>query len=279
MGRALLRELSHRASLLRSLSSAQGSSSVFSRHFQTGNGNNNPFDSVNGFERGLLGNLGSNEDSSFFRKLDRTDQAYQRSNFNPNTGNSNSSFLGGLGSSFDSSFDSLDDGMDEKLEQSAKDFKYTDEIYEDDYSFRPDVNFVDKGTYDVKDLDLTKPAAQRFKPRLTFETTTAEVLKKADFRNVRFLANFLTEAGIIIKRSQTKISAKAQRKVAREIKTARALGLMPFTTMGTKPFVFGRSMRDDDDEFEYDAFDEGELESDTGLGGDVEPLAPVEPGV
>ncbi|OMO58109.1 Ribosomal protein S18 [Corchorus capsularis] len=36
------------------------------------------------------------------------------------------------------------------------------------------------------------------------------------------------------RRSSTGISAKAQRKLAREIKTIRAFGLMPFTTMGTK---------------------------------------------
>ncbi|XP_077237859.1 uncharacterized protein LOC143879386 [Tasmannia lanceolata] len=51
--------------------------------------------------------------------------------------------------------------------------------------------------------------------------------------NVRFLANFLTEPGISIKRSQTRISAKAQRKVGRMIKIARAFGLMPFTMMVT----------------------------------------------
>ncbi|XP_077237856.1 uncharacterized protein LOC143879384 isoform X3 [Tasmannia lanceolata] len=49
--------------------------------------------------------------------------------------------------------------------------------------------------------------------------------------NVRFRANFLTEPGIIIKRSQTRSSAKAQRKVGRMIKIARAFGLMPFTMM------------------------------------------------
>ncbi|CAJ1972294.1 unnamed protein product [Sphenostylis stenocarpa] len=52
---------------------------------------------------------------------------------------------------------------------------------------------------------------------------------------------------------QTGISAKAQRKVAREIKTARAFGLMPFTTMGTKSFIFGRTMKNLDEDFEYES--------------------------
>lgn len=54
---------------------------------------------------------------------------------------------------------------------------------------------------------------------------------------------------------QTGISAKAQRKMAREIKTARAFGLMPFTTMGTKSFVYGKSMQNLDKDYEYKVFD------------------------
>lgn len=54
---------------------------------------------------------------------------------------------------------------------------------------------------------------------------------------------------------QTGISAKAQRKVAREIKTARAFGLMPFTTMGTKSFVFGETMENLDKDFKYVTYD------------------------
>ncbi|KAK6923410.1 Ribosomal protein S18 [Dillenia turbinata] len=120
----------------------------------------------------------------------------------------------------------------------------------------------------VNDLDLTKPGVRKSYKRAEFSTTTEEVLRKADFRNVRFLAKFLTEAGIIIKRSQTGISAKAQRKVAREIKTARAFGLLPFTTMGTKAFVFGRTMENLEEDYEYTTYDnsstapdaEGDLE-------------------
>jgi len=44
---------------------------------------------------------------------------------------------------------------------------------------------------------------------------------------------------------QSRLSAKAQRKVVREIKTARVLGLMPFTSMGQAPFRFMRSRLDD----------------------------------
>ncbi|KAK1318658.1 Uncharacterized protein QJS10_CPB04g01314 [Acorus calamus] len=72
------------------------------------------------------------------------------------------------------------------------------------------------------------------------------------FKNVRFLANFITKSGIIIKRRKTGISAKAQRKVAREIKTARAFGLMPFTTMGMKTFIFGKMMEDTEENYEFD---------------------------
>ncbi|KAK9280689.1 hypothetical protein L1049_014387 [Liquidambar formosana] len=152
----------------------------------------------------------------------------------------------------DDSFNSLSDGMDGKLKKAARYFEYdSDEIAQDDYTFRPDMTFHTGMTYEPKDLDLRKPGVRKPFKRPEFEVTTEEVLRKADFRNVRFLANFLTDAGIIIKRSKTKISAKAQRKVAREIKTARAFGLMPFTTMGTKSFVFGKTMEALGEDFEY----------------------------
>ncbi|XP_008776399.2 uncharacterized protein LOC103696518 [Phoenix dactylifera] len=209
-------------------------------------------ESADEFERRLFGDIENSPNTdSFYRKLDKLEKAHGRSNVGSKMHDGgHSQFLDGLGGSFDT----LSDGMDEKLKKAARTFVYSDEIHNEDYSFRPDVKFLPGMNYTPRDLDLTKPGVPKSFKRAEFQTTTQEVLRKADFRNVRFLSNFITEAGIIIKRSQTRISAKAQRKVAREIKTARAFGLMPFTTMGTKPFVFGRNMKDEDEDYEFGTY-------------------------
>jgi len=71
--------------------------------------------------------------------------------------------------------------------------------------------------------------------------------------------------------SQTRISAKAQRKIAREIKTARAFGLMPFTTMGRRPFIFGRSAEEHYSEEEYFGFVKQKDDEPVEDNGDAEP--------
>ncbi|CAL5424592.1 unnamed protein product [Camellia sinensis] len=233
----------------------------------------NSFESSDDFERRIFGDIpgSGSKSNSFYQKLDRIEKAHDRSGLGSkfNFGK-RSEFLDGL----DESFNTLSDGMDGKLKKAATYFEYDpEEIAKDDYAFRPDVTFRPGTTYDTKDLDLKKPGVRKPFRRNEFEVTSEEVLRKADFRvsifgssislncgipgfcNVRFLANFITEAGIIIKRNKTKISAKAQRKVAREIKTARAFGLMPFTTMGTKQFIFGKTMEDLDEDYEYDTYD------------------------
>ncbi|KAL3718927.1 hypothetical protein ACJRO7_003956 [Eucalyptus globulus] len=202
------------------------------------------------FEQRIFGGFSGidSKTESFFQKFDRIDKAGSGSGLNGDS----SRMLEGL----TDSFSTLSDGMDGRLKKEAMYFPFDwDEVEQDDYAFRPDMKFLPGMKYDVKDLDLKKPGVRKFPKRREFEVTTAEVLRKADFRNVRFLANFITAAGIIIKRSSTRISAKAQRKVAREIKTARAFGLMPFTTMGTKSFVFGKTMENLDEDYEYEAFE------------------------
>ncbi|CAN4109655.1 unnamed protein product [Withania somnifera] len=220
----------------------------------------NSFESAEDFERRILGDSTGNWSSSnsFFRKLDMAEKAYDRS------GN-RSSILDGL----DESFNTLSDGMDDKLKEAARYFEFNpDEVEKDNYSYRADMTFWPRNTYELKDLDLRKPGVRKPKKRDEFETTTEEVLRKADFRNVRFLANFITEAGILHKRSKTGISAKAQRKIAREIKTARVFGLMPFTTKETKQFVFGRTMEDLDADCEYEMYDSNFVNTEA----DREPL-------
>ncbi|CAN4118314.1 unnamed protein product [Withania somnifera] len=212
------------------------------------------FESAEDFERRIFGNSTGNRpnSNSFFRKLDKAEKAYDRSGPGSTFSSGNRSILDGLYESVNT----LSDGMDDKLKEAARYFEFDpDEVEKEDYSYRADMTFWPGNNYELKDLDLRKPGVRKPKKSYEFETTSEEVLRKADFRNVRFLANFITEAGILHKRSKTGISAKAQRKIAREIKTARAFGLMPFTTMGTKQFIFGRTMEDLDADYEYEMYD------------------------
>ncbi|OEL35311.1 hypothetical protein BAE44_0003676 [Dichanthelium oligosanthes] len=299
---ALRRSLPRRASLRSALSCHRPPAAIdFCRSFQSGDGKTG--ETLEEFEKRMFRSNGLDE-GSLYRKLDRVENTSKRygmgsgpmggfggfgdrSSSGPMGGfgdRNSSGSMGGFGGFGDrsssgslGSFDSLNDGMSETLGNVARNFQMDDDDEEEDwddedFDFRPDVDFRRGSTYNVRDLDLKRPAAAKNPPRPQFETTTKEVLRKADFRNVRFLANFLTEAGIIIKRSQTRISAKAQRKIAREIKTARAFGLMPFTTMGRRPFIFGRSAEEhySDEEYGFDFVKQNDGRPDED-NGDAEP--------
>ncbi|KAL2898739.1 30S ribosomal protein S18 [Bienertia sinuspersici] len=237
---------------------------VFFSHGNDENKNANASgESVNDFESRIFGGLDDvGSSNSFYRRLDRIEKARY--------GQGNDSYVGGQDMfGLDGSHTSLLDGMEGRLKDAAKYFEFNpDEITQEDYTFRTDMNFKSGMTYTPEDLNLQKPGVWKPSKRAEFQVTTEEVLKKADFRNVRFLANFLTEAGIIIKRSKTGISAKAQRKVAREIKIARAFGLLPFTTMGTKQYIFGKTMEDLDEDFQLDG-----SESQAGADDTQDPVA------
>ena len=51
---------------------------------------------------------------------------------------------------------------------------------------------------------------------------------KFDYKDVTLLKQFITERGKIIGRSRTGLTAKQQRQLARAIKRARILALLPF---------------------------------------------------
>lgn len=238
------------ANNVRSLSSAS-----FLENWSNRQRNPNSFDNSDELERRLFDRSGSSS-SPFDRTLDRARRARQGLGSMGGNGFDNEYDNIVLSDDepdgLDENFDTLADGVDGKLKKAARYFEMDDdEVEQEDYTFRADVERKRGDKIDMQDLDLRRPAVRKPFKREKFEVTTEEVLRKADFRNVRFLAQFLSEAGTIVNRHQTKISAKAHRKLAREIKTARALGLMPFTTMGTKAFIFGKSMVDTAEDFEY----------------------------
>lgn len=62
-------------------------------------------------------------------------------------------------------------------------------------------------------------------------TSNPELVKLIDYKNAEFLKNFLTERGKILPSRISGNSAHYQRMLAREIKKARVMGLLPYTAM------------------------------------------------
>ena len=54
-------------------------------------------------------------------------------------------------------------------------------------------------------------------------------LDDIDFKNVSMLSRFIDRRGRILSRRKTRVSAKMQRRIEREIKRARHLALLPYT--------------------------------------------------
>lgn len=54
------------------------------------------------------------------------------------------------------------------------------------------------------------------------------------YKNYEFLSQFLTERGMIKSRKLTGLCSKHHRQLAKNIKRARHLGLLPFTTISAK---------------------------------------------
>lgn len=58
---------------------------------------------------------------------------------------------------------------------------------------------------------------------------TAEGITEVDYKDLLTLKNYVTETGKIVPSRITGTSAKYQRKLARAVKRARALALLPYT--------------------------------------------------
>lgn len=59
-------------------------------------------------------------------------------------------------------------------------------------------------------------------------------LEDIDYKNIGLLSRFLDRRGRILSRRKTRVSAKVQRKIVREIKRARHLALLPYTADQTR---------------------------------------------
>jgi small subunit ribosomal protein S18 len=59
-------------------------------------------------------------------------------------------------------------------------------------------------------------------------------LEYVDYKDVEFLKQFINEQGKILPRRITGVSAKTQRHIARAIKRARHLALLPFVAEAVK---------------------------------------------
>ncbi|MEM7532018.1 MAG: 30S ribosomal protein S18 [Chloroflexota bacterium] len=50
-----------------------------------------------------------------------------------------------------------------------------------------------------------------------------------DYKNIKLLGQFVDRQGRILSRRKTRVSAKVQRRVAKEVKRARHVALLPYT--------------------------------------------------
>ncbi|MCS7262232.1 MAG: 30S ribosomal protein S18 [Aquificaceae bacterium] len=70
-------------------------------------------------------------------------------------------------------------------------------------------------------MDTVKKSAKKSCP-------FCEAKRDPSYKNYEELRRFMTERGKILSRRQTGVCAKHQRMLAREIKRARQLGLLPY---------------------------------------------------
>jgi small subunit ribosomal protein S18 len=69
----------------------------------------------------------------------------------------------------------------------------------------------------------------RFYRRRKFCRFTAEGVTEIDYKDLELLKNYITETGKIVPSRITGTSAKYQRQLARAVKRARFLALLPYT--------------------------------------------------
>lgn len=72
-------------------------------------------------------------------------------------------------------------------------------------------------------------SASRFFRRKKYCRFTVEGITEIDYKDINLLKNYITETGKIVPSRITGTSAKYQRQLAKAIKRARFLALLPYT--------------------------------------------------
>lgn len=113
------------------------------------------------------------------------------------------------------------DGLSIKLERiSQSRIYYPGQSYETD-DLAPRERFETEKAYSV--TQRTRRAPVRGK------AIDKQLLETLDFRNARLLSQFVSETGKILPKRKTGLSAKVHRKMAKQVKVSRVMGIMPFT--------------------------------------------------
>lgn len=68
------------------------------------------------------------------------------------------------------------------------------------------------------------------KPQHIAYQSSPNAYEEIDYKNAEFIKTFMTPQGKIASGSQTGMNARSQRKLAREVKRARILAIVPFVT-------------------------------------------------
>ena len=75
---------------------------------------------------------------------------------------------------------------------------------------------------------MAKTGYRRFRPRVKVCYLCKEKIEEIDYKDVETLKKFLTPRGKILPRRNTGVCAKHQRQLARAIKRAREMALLPY---------------------------------------------------
>lgn len=93
----------------------------------------------------------------------------------------------------------------------------------------PSKRFLPGQTYEPQDLNPyaeRRSTGRRAVQQVELRPSLQEVLEHADYKNAAFLSRFLSPAGRLLPRRQTKLPLHVHRMVSRQVKLARHMGLM-----------------------------------------------------